>query len=234
MGCVCLLILIMQAIKEENENGTSEHQCVMGLSDAEFFWGHYLTALFTFLIPSCVAIAVMYFAGSKEHPYGPGMNLSLVIVSFVMFAIQGSLLTIFIMWVFPTGYMCLGLTIVLNLCTPVLLPASRATSLPGYFLLAKKAKLMTAVLPHTSLYGVLKILCIARDYEGGASWSLLTRGVLDRDNVTIGELWGVTLICIVVMAFLTWYLSSVLPWSSNTPKSPVFCLLVWITAYFYR
>ncbi|XP_070382190.1 phospholipid-transporting ATPase ABCA3-like isoform X2 [Dermacentor albipictus] len=149
-------------IKEENENGTSEQQCVMGLSDAEFFWGHFLTALVNGLVLCFVAIAVMLLAGNKDHRYGDGMDLSLVTVSFLIFLIGDCLLIIFFTWVFP---------------------------------------------------------------KEGASWSLVTRRVLDKDNVTIGELWGVMLICDVFMMFLAWYLSNVLPWSTANRQSPIFCLL---------
>ncbi|XP_065294928.1 phospholipid-transporting ATPase ABCA3-like isoform X4 [Dermacentor albipictus] len=223
----CFFVLFEVArIKEENENGTSEHQCVMGLSDAEFFWGHFLTALVKGLVMSFVAITVMFLPLHDEHNYGDGLNVSLVTVSFVISLIGDCLFIILISWVFPKGWLPLILSGVLLPIAPVVITTSAAAiRLPKYFLLSRKSKLTSCVFPHTALYSVMRIICLARDYEGGASWSLVTRRVLDKDNVTIGELWGGTLICDVVMTFLAFYLSKVLPWSTNNRQSPIFCLL---------
>ncbi|XP_070381292.1 phospholipid-transporting ATPase ABCA3-like isoform X4 [Dermacentor albipictus] len=213
-------------IKEENENGTSEHQCVMGLSDAELFWGNFLTAVVKGLLASIVAITVMFLPLKHEHPYGEGLNVSLVTASFAISLIGECLLAICILWVFPKGSLPLVAPVVLLGFAPFVITRSTLPlPLHIYFLESRKSKLATCVLPHIALYTVMKIICIARDYEGGASWSLVTRRVLGKDNVTIGELWGGMLLCDVVMTFLALYLSKVLPWSTNNRQSPIFCLL---------
>ncbi|XP_065294931.1 phospholipid-transporting ATPase ABCA3-like isoform X2 [Dermacentor albipictus] len=226
-GFIIFLLLEIVRIKEENENGTSEHQCVMGLSDAEFFWGHFLTAVVNGLLASIAAITVMFLPVKHEHPYGEGLNVSLVTVSFVIFLIGYCLVIILILWVFPKGSLPLVAPGVLLGFAPFIITRSTLPlPLPIYFLESRKSKLATCVLPNIALYSVMRIICIARDYEGGASWSLVTRRVLDKDNVTIGELWGGMLLCDVVMTFLAFYLSKVLPWSTNNRQSPIFCLLV--------
>ncbi|XP_065294933.1 phospholipid-transporting ATPase ABCA3-like isoform X4 [Dermacentor albipictus] len=225
-GFIIFLLLEIVRIKEENENGTSEHQCVMGLSDAEFFWGHFLTAVVNGLLASIAAITVMFLPVKHEHPYGEGLNVSLVTVSFVIFLIGYCLVIILILWVFPKGSLPLVAPGVLLGFAPFIITRSTLPlPLPIYFLESRKSKLATCVLPNIALYSVMRIICIARDYEGGASWSLVTRRVLDKDNVTIGELWGGMLLCDVVMTFLAFYLSKVLPWSTNNRQSPIFCLL---------
>ncbi|XP_065294949.2 phospholipid-transporting ATPase ABCA3-like isoform X2 [Dermacentor albipictus] len=220
-------LFLMQQIAriyQENGNGTTEHQCVMGLSDAEFIWGNFLTAMAYGLVVSFIAIAMMFWPRNVQHPYGEGLNVSLVTVSFVISLVGDCLVIILLTCVFPKGQIAIVLAMALALIAPAFISTSSAP-LPNYFLKSRQSKLATCVLPHTALYSVMRIICIARDYEGGASWSLVTRRVLHKDNVTIGELWGGMLICDVVMMFLAFYLSNVLPCSTNNPRSPIFCLL---------
>ncbi|XP_077534447.1 phospholipid-transporting ATPase ABCA3-like [Haemaphysalis longicornis] len=102
---------------------------------------------------------------------------------------------------------------------------AEVTSLSHYILAMRESKLLCGVLPHTGFYSVLRILFVARDYGGGeAGWSLVSTKVLEKDNVTILEIWGVMLVVDVVMLFMAWYLPKVLPWASSNPQSPIFCL----------
>ncbi|XP_070381262.1 phospholipid-transporting ATPase ABCA3-like isoform X2 [Dermacentor albipictus] len=168
----------------------------------------------------------MFLVSYEGHTYAEGMDLGLVIILFIMFQIQYSMLIILITWVFPKGWMALIIAIMLTLVAPLLISdVTGAVPLPKYFICSKTDKLLAFLMPTSALYSLLRIVCIARDYEGGASWSLVTRRLLGKDNVTIGELWAFMVICDVVMAFLAWYLSKVLPWSTDNRQSPMFCLM---------
>ncbi|KAH9377155.1 hypothetical protein HPB48_003143 [Haemaphysalis longicornis] len=46
-------------------------------------------------------------------------------------------------------------------------------------------------------------------FAGGADWSLVNRRVLERDNVTILEIWLLMLVVAVAMILMAWYLSKV-------------------------
>ncbi|KAH6923472.1 hypothetical protein HPB50_001293 [Hyalomma asiaticum] len=139
----------------------NEHQGVMGLSDAEFFWGHFLTCLIIGTVESVISVILMTTVEYKGTTYAHGIDASLLTVSFIIFQIGLCLMIILLTWVFP---------------------------------------------------------------KGGATWSLLTRRVLGKDSITILEIWGCMLLSDAVMAFLAWYLSKVLPWSTNNRQSPFFCL----------
>ncbi|XP_070381256.1 phospholipid-transporting ATPase ABCA3-like isoform X2 [Dermacentor albipictus] len=219
------MIRRINAIQQEFRSGTAEHQCVMGLTGTEFFWGHFLTAFIIGLVESFLAISIMFRVKYQEHTYAEGMDLGLVITSFIMFQIQYSMLIILITWVFPKGWVALIIAILLTLVAPSMIDVTGPVPLPKYFICSKTDKLLASLTPTSALYSLLRIVSIARDYEGGASWSLVTRRVLGKDNVTIGELWAFMVICDVVMAFLAWYLSKVLPWSTDNRQSPMFCLM---------
>ncbi|XP_065294958.1 phospholipid-transporting ATPase ABCA3-like isoform X1 [Dermacentor albipictus] len=223
------MIRRINAIQQEFTSGTAEHQCVMGLTGAEFFWGHFLTAFIIGLIESFFAISIMFLVQFGGQTYAEGMNLGLVIISFIMFQIQYSMLIILITWVFPKGWVALIVAILIAFVAPSKISdLTWSVSLPKYFMYSKTDKILASLLPTSALYSLLRIVSIARDYEdiaGGSSWFLVTRGVLGKDNVTIGELWAFMVICDVVMAFLAWYLSKVLPWSTDNRQSPMFCLM---------
>ncbi|XP_070381279.1 phospholipid-transporting ATPase ABCA3-like isoform X1 [Dermacentor albipictus] len=220
------MIRRINAIQQEFTSGTAVHQCVMGLTGAEFFWGHFLTAFIIGLIESFFAISILFLVPYDGHTYAEGMDLGLVIISFTMFQIQYNLLIILITWVFPKGWMALFIAILSTfVAPPIISDVVGPVPLPKYFICSKTDKLLASLLPTSALYSLLRNVCIARDYEGGASWSLVTRRLLGKDNVTIGELWAFMVICDVVMAFLAWYLSKVLPWSTDNRQSPMFCLM---------
>ncbi|KAL1466883.1 hypothetical protein MTO96_042443 [Rhipicephalus appendiculatus] len=152
------------------------------------------------------------------------MNAGLVSVTFVIYQIGYSVFTLLITSVFPRGWLAFITGILLVQAMPHALSKS-ATPLPlsAYFLRSKFNKLRTGFMPHTGAFSVMRIISIARDYEGGATWSIVTKRALQRDTVTILEIWIVMLISDVVMLFLAWYLSKVLPWSTNDPQYPLFC-----------
>ncbi|XP_070381252.1 phospholipid-transporting ATPase ABCA3-like isoform X2 [Dermacentor albipictus] len=220
------MIRRINAIQQEFTSGTAEHQCVMGLTGAEFFWGHFLTAFIIGLIESFFAISIMFLVPHRGQTYAEGMNLGLVIISFIMFQIQYSMLIILITWVFPKGWVALIMAILITFVAPSKISdVTRPVPLPKYFICSKTDKLLASLLPTSALYSLLRIVSIARDYEGGSSWFLVTRRLLGKDNVTIGELWAFMVVSDVVMAFLAWYLSKVLPWSTDNRQSPMFCLM---------
>ncbi|XP_065294957.1 phospholipid-transporting ATPase ABCA3-like isoform X3 [Dermacentor albipictus] len=216
----------ISAIQHEFTTGIAEHQCVMGLTGAELFLGHFLTNFIIGLVESFLAISIMFVLTNNGHAYAEGMNLGLVITAFVMSQIQYSMFIILITWVFPKGWLALIVAMLILLVCPWQLPeVAMYVPLPKYFSYSKKYKLLASVLPNSALYSLMRIICIARDYEGSASSSLMTRSVLGRDSITIVEHLAVMGICDILMAFLAWYLSKVLPWSTDNRQSPVFCLL---------
>ncbi|XP_077512100.1 phospholipid-transporting ATPase ABCA3-like [Amblyomma americanum] len=64
-----------------------------------------------------------------------------------------------------------------------------------------------------------------RAYAGGANWATLSKRALDLDSVTPLELLAVMLASCAVNVFLLFYLSNVLPWATDYPQQPLFCLM---------
>ncbi|XP_065282736.1 phospholipid-transporting ATPase ABCA3-like [Dermacentor albipictus] len=224
---VAMIVLIrrINAIQYEFSTGTAEHQGVLGLSDTEFFWGHFLNALIIGLIESAIAILVMYLATHKGTTYVQGVDPTLLVVSFIIAQIGYSMLVILITWVFPKGWVAIITVImILTVLPEVIAKSAGSHPLPKYFLSSRMEKLSASILPQCGFIMVMRIICIARDYEGGATWSLVTKPALGKDTVTILGIWAVMLITDVVFAFLAWYLSNVLSWSTENPQHPLFCL----------
>ncbi|KAL3255147.1 hypothetical protein MRX96_046686 [Rhipicephalus microplus] len=97
------LVRRINAIQYEFSTGTADHQGVMGLSDAEFFWGHYLTCFLIGIVESLSAALMMLQAKYQGSTFAHGIDPSLLIVSFIIFQIGFSLVPILLTWVFPKG-----------------------------------------------------------------------------------------------------------------------------------
>ncbi|KAL3211598.1 hypothetical protein MRX96_052003 [Rhipicephalus microplus] len=224
LGFLVPLVRRMNAIQYEYSSGTAEHQCVMGLSDVEFFCGHFITCLIIGLVESAVGMLVMFLAKVNGKTYAAGMDPSLVSVSFVIYQIGYSMFTLLITSVFPKGWLAFITGIILVQGMPnAFSQSAMPLSLSQYFLQSKLSKLRAGFMPHTGAFSVMRIIRIARDYEGGASWSIASKRALQRDTMTIVEIWMVMLISDIVMLFLAWYLSKILPWSTDNPQNPLFC-----------
>ncbi|KAH6924472.1 hypothetical protein HPB50_018821 [Hyalomma asiaticum] len=75
----------------------------MGLSDAEFFWGHFLTCLIIGIVESVIVVILMTTFEYHGTTYAHGIDASLLTVSFIVFQIGLCLMIILITWVFPKG-----------------------------------------------------------------------------------------------------------------------------------
>ncbi|XP_077492546.1 phospholipid-transporting ATPase ABCA3-like [Amblyomma americanum] len=216
------------AIEYEFSSGLAEHQGIMGLSSGQFFVGHFLTAITFAVFEGASVIAVMYIRELKDSgtPYAHDIDPSLLAASFGMFHIGHTLFAMMLAWVFPEGWTGQLVGILTTIVAPFFIEwGQKLVTVPEYILAPRGTKIRSGVLPHTGTASVLRIIFLARDYEGRAGWSLVARRVLERDNVTILELWAVMLASDAAMMLLAWYLSKVLPWSTNNPQNPFFFLM---------
>ncbi|KAH6922604.1 hypothetical protein HPB50_017030 [Hyalomma asiaticum] len=141
----------------------NEHQGVMGLSDAEFFWGHFLTCLIIGIVESVIVVIVMTRVEYEGTTYAHGIDASLLTVSFIIFQIGLCLMIILITWVFPKGWVGLIFGLMLVIIVPGRLSRSvSALDLPAYFLQSKLDKILASLLPHSAFFCVIRIILIAR------------------------------------------------------------------------
>ncbi|XP_037561473.2 phospholipid-transporting ATPase ABCA3-like [Dermacentor silvarum] len=169
-------------------------------------------------------IGLMFYINIAGQPYAKGIDVSLLAVSFLIFDVGYALLIILIMWVFPKGWIGLIIGLVSVFYGVRISDSASSISVPRYITTSKADKLLTALLPAEGFFAVLRIAFLARDYEGGTGWSVVTRNVLDVDNITILEIWLAMFACDIVMVFLACYLHNVLPWSTDNPQRPLFFL----------
>ncbi|XP_077548582.1 phospholipid-transporting ATPase ABCA3-like [Haemaphysalis longicornis] len=123
------------------------------------------------------------------------------------------------------GRLTTAVVVVLLVAVQYAVPSGMNSSLGSYLIITRLSKLLSAIMPPLGLIETLRIMFIAQDYEDGADWSLVSRRVLEKDNVTILEIWLVMLASDVGFVVIGWYLSKTLPWSSDNPQMPYFFLL---------
>ncbi|KAG0433494.1 hypothetical protein HPB47_019858, partial [Ixodes persulcatus] len=91
-----------------------------------------------------------------------------------------------------------------------------------YIFRERVAKLLSSIYPHFALCWVLRITGMENDYSGKAGWNVIAKRALGIDNVTIIEIWAVTALSSMVLVYLIWYLSRVLPRVASIPQHPLF------------
>ncbi|KAK8781328.1 hypothetical protein V5799_017332 [Amblyomma americanum] len=228
LGFLIPFVRRINAIEREFSSGLAEHQGVMGLTEAEFFFGHFLTIMITCLVESSSMLAVLYYSKENELAWAHDMDPSLLAFSFLLFAVGFTLEIIMVTWIFPKGMMAVLVGFLLWRIVPTnvtRVASKEGASLAGYFLIGKWEKLLVGVFPPYALFSVLRIIAISRDYEKAGGWSVVTKRALGRDTVTILEIWAVMLLSDIVKAFAAWYFSKVLPWSTGNPQNPSFFLM---------
>ncbi|KAL1474806.1 hypothetical protein MTO96_020451 [Rhipicephalus appendiculatus] len=214
----------LNAIAYELSTGLAEKQALMGLTAVQFSAGHFFTALAFYLVECIIVIATMY--GVKltgvVAAYAHGINPLMVIVSFLLYLVGQSMVPVFVTAVFPKGWVRMLLFVALIVVAPATVSPGLET-VPAYLTRTRRSKLFAGILPQSGLISVMMIMFLAQDYEGGAGWSVAIRRVMGN-NVVILEIWLLMLFSDVGIMFLTWYLPQILPWCSDSPRSPLFLL----------
>ncbi|KAK8757684.1 hypothetical protein V5799_004685 [Amblyomma americanum] len=155
-----------------------EHQGVMGLTDAEFFAGHFLTIMIICCLESTSVMGLLYYSKENALAWAHDMDPSLVAFSFFMFAAGFSFEIIMLTWIFPKGWIAvIGAFLLWTVVPSDVTEAADPQSLAGYILLPKFAKLAAGFFPSSGLSSVLRILSITRDYESTHHylWTLCIR-----------------------------------------------------------
>ncbi|KAH8038256.1 hypothetical protein HPB51_000229 [Rhipicephalus microplus] len=103
-------------------------------------------------------------------------------------------------------------------------------SLARYIFTSESKKYYSSYTPCLGTYWMLKMMGIAVDFDGTAGWDIFWTFAFGMDSITIGYVATTMAESFVLMLFLIWYLSVVLPWNSKTPRPFYFLLKIsyWI------
>ncbi|XP_077534445.1 phospholipid-transporting ATPase ABCA3-like [Haemaphysalis longicornis] len=164
--------------------GPSEQQGVMGLTHAQFMLGHFLNIMVYDVIESIMFVLLMYPATS----YAQGIDITLMLFSFFVYIIDHAIFILMLGWMFPKGWFGLIAGVVAIFYGPGFAGMLGDTSVQEYILAPRKEKLLSGLLPHTGFYSVLRILFLARDYEGGV------KPLFDVVPVEASEKWAIVLV----------------------------------------
>ncbi|XP_077485210.1 phospholipid-transporting ATPase ABCA3-like [Amblyomma americanum] len=93
-----------------------------------------------------------------------------------------------------------------------------------YIRLSRLTKLLSSVLPCMALHWCFRIIGCANVIGEPYSFSSVSEYVLQRDNVTMLEVWTVMLTYSLVMCITIWYMNNVLSWTRGVPLVPWFPL----------
>ncbi|KAL3203182.1 hypothetical protein MRX96_042076 [Rhipicephalus microplus] len=212
LGIAFLLPFCMRLkeIVQDKETGINELQMIMGLSSLESTLGHVITGVVLTLLQSLVPVFCMTVLPSggpvTDQPYLQGANVTLLLFVFFMFSVMLSFHALLVAAIFINTSMAIMFGVFYWVILTLVVP------------------LMIIRWPHTLMMG------IAVDFDGTAGWDIFWTFAFGMDSITIGYVATTMAESFVLMLFLIWYLSVVLPWNSKTPRPFYFLLKIsyWI------
>ncbi|XP_065292608.1 phospholipid-transporting ATPase ABCA3-like isoform X4 [Dermacentor albipictus] len=227
--CIPLLRRIA-AITAELTTGMKDQQRINGLPVPAFWLGHFLSAFAIQMVDSAIIVCIMFFKRFYRHV---GASLaSLVLFVMIVFNTGHVLLAMVIATVCKKGSRAVSGGLFFGFCIPMFGMSDSEASLSGLLFTARWKKLVRAISPQLGLTTLLRTLAIFDDYKGGAGWGIIFKRALDLDSVTVFEMLVVMIVTCLVELFLLFYFSNVLPWATDYPMSPLFCLMpgYWLPA----
>ncbi|KAK8761636.1 hypothetical protein V5799_027095 [Amblyomma americanum] len=234
LGIAFLLPFCMRIkdIVQEKESGMSELQRIMGLSNVVHTLGHIITGVVLTLVATPIPVACMtLLPGGGEaagHAYLQGASITLLLFVFFMFSWMLSLHALLVATIFSNTSMAVMFGVfywlILTLAVPLMAIDGIQPSLARYVFTSESSKYFASYTPCLGTYWILKMMGIGVDFDGAANWDLCGTKAFGLDSVTIGYIVTTMLESGVLMVFLIWYLSVVLPWNSKTPL-PFYFLL---------
>ncbi|XP_077534444.1 phospholipid-transporting ATPase ABCA3-like [Haemaphysalis longicornis] len=199
------------------------------MTGAQFLVGHFLTIMAYEIWEGATVLCVMYFIANDydtERAYAAGIDMSLMASGLLLFHLNHALFIILLTWVFPKGWAGLIVGFLVTVAGPDFAGTGPIfLSVANYMTTDRKYKLLSCLLPNTGLVAFLRIIFMARDFEGKADWKVVNQRLLERDNVAISEIWAGMVVTDAAMIVLAWYLSKVLPWSTDNPQGLLFFLM---------
>ncbi|KAH6932399.1 hypothetical protein HPB50_005311 [Hyalomma asiaticum] len=230
--------LRLKGIVQDKETGINELQMIMGLSSLVHTLGHLITGVVLTLLHSLVPVFCMTLLPSggpvSDQAYLQGVSVTLLLFVFFMFSLMLSFHALLVATIFINTSMAIMFGVfywlILTLAVPLIIIDGTSPSLAHYVFTSKSRKYFSSYTPCLGTYWILKMIGIAVDFDGTAGWDLFSTVAFGMDNITIGYVVTTMAESFVLMLFLIWYLSMVLPWNSKTPRPFYFLLQVsyWI------
>ncbi|KAK8772331.1 hypothetical protein V5799_024423, partial [Amblyomma americanum] len=231
IGYLVPFCTLVGRLSEEAHGGIREKLRLAGLKDAVYWLGHFLAAMFkgslSILIVMTYMTTVEYESGGLHTTFLENTDKRVALVSLVLFSIQ-YITTAMVLSLFfsdTTGAilfaMCYWIT---AYATPWLTLEDFQGLSAHYIRLSRLTKLLSSVLPCMALHWCFRIIGCANVIGEPYSFSSVSEYVLQRDNVTMLEVWTVMLTYSLVMCITIWYMNNVLSWTRGVPLVPWFPL----------
>ncbi|KAK8789145.1 hypothetical protein V5799_021079, partial [Amblyomma americanum] len=221
----------ISAITAELSTGLKDQQRMNGLALPEFWLGHFLSAFAIQMFESTLVMVFMLYlrnVDEESSTFFSRIDVSLLAFVMVVFNTCHIVTAMLIAAVCSNGRAAAFTGVIVGFLIPSFDNAvtfGRSGSLSKFVLHNRWSKLRTAIYPQIAGSEILRTLAIFDDYEGGAGWGALFKRAMGLDSVTLFELLSVMLGVCALNVFLLFYLSNVLPWATEYPQHPLFCLM---------
>ncbi|XP_042225445.1 phospholipid-transporting ATPase ABCA3-like [Homarus americanus] len=209
-------INIVKSVVYEKEKKLKESMKMMGLQN----WLHWLawfTKTFMFLATSTVFITILLCT----HWHGPGSlavlsesDPTLVFVFLLLYTTCSVCFCFFLSTLFSKANSAAAVTGLIWFFTYVPYMILR----PRYSSLTMTSKIMLCLLSNTAMSLGCQLTSMFEGVGSGIQWDLLFTGVSPDDSFTLGHVFGMFILDIIIFLLLTWYIEAVWPGEFGVPK----------------
>ncbi|KAL3248954.1 hypothetical protein MRX96_056241 [Rhipicephalus microplus] len=184
-----------------------------GLLETAYWFGHLAVGVLMGAASGAVILFLMMTISEEGLPYLPPQTLSSgpLILTFFLFSCLSTMHALFVASLFETASIAITFSIFywfpIMLFLPWQLIEGYESPLGSYLYASRHLKLISSMTPCLGTYWILKIVGISLDYDGSATWSVVTTRVLGMDNITVVEVWAVMVGTSLALAVLLLYSS---------------------------
>ncbi|KAH7964085.1 hypothetical protein HPB51_027677 [Rhipicephalus microplus] len=216
--CACLFLDVKGAYDNVTHEAvlTALNESVIlhgGLLETAYWFGHLAVGVLMGAASGAVILFLMMTFSEGGLPYLPPQTLSSgpLILTFFLFSCLSTMHALFVASLFKTASIAITFSIIywfpIMLFLPWQLIEGYESPLGSYLYASRHLKLISSMTPCLGTYWILKIVGISLDYDGSATWSVVTTRVLGMDNITVVEVWAVMVGTSLALAVLLLYSS---------------------------
>ncbi|XP_065309368.2 phospholipid-transporting ATPase ABCA3-like isoform X2 [Dermacentor albipictus] len=226
--CIGMLVpfcLFVARLTDEKATGVKEMLRVVGVNDWVYWASHYLSSFFMHLI--VVTLMLLFMCVKRNHEGRAFIQFSdplLLFVILMFFCSQCQVHGMFLSLFFANPQSAVAGALLYWTCSCVVpfLILEHAGGL-GYYYIARRNKLYTAIFPGMSLHWSFRVLeRFEKFVPNGANWLNFYDRSATPDNVTLAEIVFVGFLFDCFLAILIWYLDNVISLGPGIPKSYLF------------
>ncbi|XP_050040804.3 phospholipid-transporting ATPase ABCA3-like [Dermacentor andersoni] len=226
--CIGMLVpfcLFVARLADEKATGVKEMLRVVGVNDWVYWASHYLSSFFMHLI--VVTLMLLFMCVKRNHEGRAFIQFSdplLLFVILMFFCSQCQVHGMFLSLFFANPQSAVAGALLYWTCSCVMpfLFLEHAGGL-GYYYIARRNKLYTAIFPGMSLHWSFRVLeRFEKFVPNGANWLNFYDRSATPDNVTLAEIVFVGFLFDCFLGILIWYLDNVISLGPGIPKSYLF------------